>query len=520
MEIDLPSFDRPRQPADTSAQTGNRIGPAADRSEIEALLEKLRASEERVALVSAAANLGVWDVDIRAGTGIHNREFRALYGLPCDEQPVAHEEWMKLIHPEDRERMVQAVQSAQAGEAAYTVEFRITRADTGEVRWIASRGSVVKADADGRPLRMVGICHDVTERRQEQERQTLLAREVDHRAKNVLAVVQSIVRLTRAANPQDFVAAVEGRVAALGRAHTLLSRDHWTGVRIAEVVREELTPYGDGSHMALQGPNLTLRPEAVQPFSMFLHELATNAAKYGALSQPGGVVAVSWDLDPATALPHGQLRLNWVERGGPPIVTPPATTGFGSTVIRSTVRGQLEGQIVKTWPPGGLHCEVVVPSRCLIETASPEQRDTERSDGGLILLCDQPPPLDLQGRRVLLAEDEPLPGLDMAATLASLGCIVVGPVASLEQALRTCAAEGARLDAAVLDADLRGADSSPVAALLTAFHVPVVHITGYGTLLSAGRHGGQIVLRKPLRNGDLAAGLRMALSAGRPGAQD
>lgn len=295
------------------------IGIAHDVTAARRAEAAMRASDERMVLATAAAKLGVWDVDIRAGTGIHNGQFRAMYGLPQDNRPISHSEWLELIHPEDRERMHEAALAAQAGKAEYAVEFRINRADDGELRWIASRGSVVRSAPNGRPMRMVGICYDVTERRQEQERQMLLAREVDHRAKNVLAVVQSIVRLTRASDPRSFAQAVEGRVAALARAHTLLSRDLWTGASLAEVVRDELLAYGGGGRIALHGPDLWLKPDSVQSMSMVLHELATNAAKYGALSQPGGQVTVTWQLEKDGA----RLRLDWTERGGPTVQAPP-----------------------------------------------------------------------------------------------------------------------------------------------------------------------------------------------------
>ncbi len=518
---------QPNQPPGPTVPLDHAPLDKMDLTSIAALLARLHASEERLALVAAAANLGVWDVDIAAGTGIHNREFRALYGLPQDERPIPHDEWLALIHPEDRDRMHQVAVAAQAGEAEYSVEFRIARADTGEIRWIASRGSVVKPEPGQKPSRMVGICYDITDRRREQEHQLLLAREVDHRAKNVLAVVQSIVRLTHANNPRDFVTAVDGRVAALGRAHTLLSRDHWTGARIAEIVSEELVPYCDAGQMALDGPDLLLRPESVQPFSMFLHELATNAAKYGALSQSGGIVRVSWRLEhqpraqpgdagtapPAIASQARQLRLEWVETGGPPITAPVETSGFGSVVIRSTVRGQLEGEITKDFRPHGLHCTVLLPATCIAEAAA--ANGTPGGNADMADTYDRHAHIVLHGRRVLLAEDEPLLGIDMTNTLSTLGCTVIGPLPTLEQALRTAAAEAANLDVAVLDSNLRGADSASVADLLRAFGVPVIHITGYGTLLSADRHGAQIILRKPLRQGELAAGLRMALAAHR-----
>lgn len=333
--------------------------------------EALRASEERLALASAAAGMGVWDWDAEAGTAVVNAEFRALYGLAPGDGPVSSQELMGLVHPEDRERVILRGGAALSDGGGYHDEFRINRADTGEERWLVSRGRVMKV---GPRRRLFGATYDVTERRAEQARQTLLAREVDHRAKNVLAVVSAIVKLTRAEDPRQFAQAVEGRVAALTRAHTLLASDRWTGAGLEESVREELAAYEGGGRVMVQGPSLRLLPESVQPVSMVLHELATNAAKYGALSLPGGRVEVSWHLDAqgsAADRPATMLRLSWTERGGPALLAPPERGGFGSRVIEATVKSQLGGAAEMHWDVEGLRCEIAVPSDRVLVTTAP-----------------------------------------------------------------------------------------------------------------------------------------------------
>lgn len=496
---------------DAAGRVVRVVGIAYDVTDHRQAEAAVRASDERMAMATAAAKLGVWDVDIQAGTGIHNREFRAMYGLPQDEGPVSHSEWLKLIHPEDRERMHQVALAAQAGEADYAVEFRINRADTGELRWIASQGSVVMSQPDCRPVRMVGVCYDVTERRKDQERELLLAREVDHRAKNVLAVVQSIVKLTRADDPRKFAQAVEGRVAALARAHTLLSRDRWTGASLTELVREEVLAYGGAGRIALEGPELWVNANAVQSLSMVLHELATNAAKYGALSVPHGRLSVSWRVLKDLAGEH--LRLDWVERGGPRVLAPPERRGFGSTVVTAAMRGHLDGGAQMIWQKEGLHCEISMPTARVLATDASENpasaknlhaADAEAGSAGQLL----------DGRRIMVVEDEPLLALEIGATLQQIGCELVGPASTLAEALRLADSEASSLDAAVMDVNLRGETSFPVAEVLASYGVPVIYVSGYGTLPPASiaaMDQAPFLLRKPLRDGDLAAALRLLL---------
>jgi two-component sensor histidine kinase len=216
-------------------------------------------------------------------------------------------------------------------------------------------------DADGGIVEWFGAASDVTARREAEERQALLAREVDHRAKNALAVVQSVVRLTPAQEAAAFKRAVEGRVSALARAQALLAADRWTGADLHALLAGELAPFrSDGQRVALDGPRVALPPGAAQPLAMAAHELATNALKYGALSAAGGSVSVSWRVEGGRP---GVLRLRWAEADGPPVAGPPSRRGFGSRVIEGTVRGQLGGAVSLSWERTGLICELQVPLR-------------------------------------------------------------------------------------------------------------------------------------------------------------
>jgi two-component sensor histidine kinase/PAS domain-containing protein len=285
--------------------------------------------------------------------------------------------FLETVEPDQRP-LVDAALSRPASQG-FDIEYR-TRHPDGAVRRLRHRRFPVPGSATGR---VVDVVSDVTEEREVAERQILLTREVDHRAKNVLAVVQSILRLTRADSPRAFAGAVEGRVAALARAHQLLARSRWDGADLIELLQEEFAPYTarrrsrpkGPERCLLEGPPLRLGPEAVQPVAMVVHELATNSAKHGALSVPGGLLRIGWDLTPREPGGAAWLRLHWTETGGPPVPSAPARFGFGSRVVTTTVERQLGGEVTFDWAPGGLRCEIAVPAAKLLQ---PQARPTER----------------------------------------------------------------------------------------------------------------------------------------------
>jgi PAS domain S-box-containing protein len=286
----------------------------------------------------------------------------AMLGHPPRAREVTRAEVEACFHPEDRGRVMAAYQDVAAQSGGYALEFRIRRPD-GEERWLQSWGRVLP-DAGSERRRMAGVCADITDRKLAEERQALLVREVDHRAKNVLAVVQAALRLTPRHDPAAYAHMVEGRVAALARAHTLLAANHWTGADLASLLRAELQPFlpAEGPPSAtprilLDGPALTVAPQAAQAIGMAAHELATNAAKYGALSAPGGRVLLSWLVDEAA----GGLRLRWEELDGPALAGPPPAKGFGSRVVEATLERQLGGSVRRGWRPEGLLLEAELP---------------------------------------------------------------------------------------------------------------------------------------------------------------
>lgn len=199
---------------------------------------------------------------------------------------------------------------------------------------------------------------EVSERKKAEERETLLAREVDHRAKNLLAVVQSVVQLTRAKSASEFKDAITGRIQALARAHSLLADARWDGAQLGKLVSEELAPYRDeaAGRIRVDGPELLLRPSAAQSLAMVLHELATNAAKYGALSESRGRLDVHWSRQ------DEEIKLVWTETDGPAAIEP-QTSGFGSKIMQASIERQLHGSIEQNWRPEGLQCIIRISAR-------------------------------------------------------------------------------------------------------------------------------------------------------------
>lgn len=323
-----------------------------------AVLEAVSASERRLRLALEAGQLMLWDADLATDAVTCDPSFLVLFGFPPDATGLKGEDFTRRVHVDDQIRVRGEVVDAVEGRAPFVTEFRVCRPD-GTLRWV-SAAAIVERDAAGRPLRMVGVDQDITERKAAEARHNLLTREVDHRARNVLSVVQALVRVTTADTPQAFAKAVEARVAALSRAHTLLAKNRWEGADLRDLLAEELSPYGElggpDGRLRAEGPPVEVGADATQAVGMVFHELATNAAKYGALSAKGGRLLVRWSLEA-----DGSLELAWLESGGPP-VRPPSRSGFGSLLLQANVKTQLGGSLSLDWSDPGLTCRIRLPA--------------------------------------------------------------------------------------------------------------------------------------------------------------
>jgi two-component sensor histidine kinase/ActR/RegA family two-component response regulator len=306
----------------------------------------------------------------------------------------------------------------------------------------------------------------------------LFAGRKSHLKMNVLAVVLSLLRLApRDGDCETFVAIAEGRINAMARAHSLLASEHWQGVNLETLLRDEVKAQADRA--AFSGPAVQLGPVAAQPLAMALHELATNAAKYGALSTPDGRVQISWQMDNAV----GGLLLRWEEFGGPPITAAPARRGFGSRLLESLLRRQLSGSLTQEWNAAGLRAQLILPVRYASLSRIVKQAVTEVGQATAFSVAITQPqnrPAD-PPKRVLLVEDEMLLALELEKTIRELGYVVVGPARSLVEAVALASSEP-ELDAAVLDVNLGGGERVfPVVDILVTRGVPFLFVTGYGS---------------------------------------
>jgi PAS domain S-box-containing protein len=490
-------YRKTRQLEELNRELEQRV--AERTAELEASTASLLESEQRRSVALAAGQMGSWDWDLVTGEGTWDAGQYRIFGVDPERFTPSVDAVTPLIHKDDLER-IRALVPQIAQRPTFQHEFRIVRPD-GEIRHSLCAGALTR-DAAGAVTRISGVTIDITERKRAEERQFLLAREVDHRARNALAVVQAIVRLTRAGTVPTYISAVEGRIRALSQAHTLLSQSRWEGADIASLIEEELAPYRSdgGKRVRLAGPPVFLEPDRSQVLALALHELATNSAKYGALSSDGGKLTVSWQSQ------DGQVTLVWREAGGPP-VRPPTEQGFGTKIINASIKHQLGGDVLLEWKPSGLQCKLSIPSA--VENAgryapsSPEKSNLVQLSGG-------------GAKRIMLVEDEALVGMMMRDMLVGLGFFVVGPFCSVAEA--RAGLEDQQFDGAILDLNLGGQMVYPIAALLETRGIPFVFATGYGEESIDGRFSHVFVMQKPIAPETLEALMQERFGVGQPGA--
>ena len=343
-------YRKTRQLERLNAELEDRV--RARTSELEQSTARLVESEQRRSMAIAAGKMGSWDWDWVNGDWMWDDGQYKIFGVDSNGFNLSSENIQALFHPEDVDELREAWAGFARGVKSYEAEFRIIRPD-GEIRWCVGTAAAT-ADRSGRVVRVSGVTVDITDRKRAEERQNLLTREVDHRAKNALALAQSIVRLTRARDVNAYVQAVEGRITALARVHTVLSLSSWQGAEIRGLVAEELAPYSEAGQIQFDGSEVQLQPTTAQTLALALHELVTNSAKYGSLSTLAGRLAITWDVQDDT------LILVWVETGGPE-VTEPLSRGFGTRSVIASIETQLGGKADFDWCREGLICRLSVP---------------------------------------------------------------------------------------------------------------------------------------------------------------
>jgi PAS domain S-box-containing protein len=336
------------------------------RNEAALKLALLAEGETKSRLADAMVAGQVMAFEWNAITGITQRDnaIQILGFEPSGKVTSPSSDFIKQVHADDRERFEACVRELRPNSPSFALTFRLVRPD-GRTVWLEENAKG-EFDVTGRLLRIKGLARDVTERKELEEHKNLLIGELDHRAKNLLSTVLVIVSHARATSSSmaEFAIALDGRIRSLARTHELLSARSWKGLRLSELVHRELAPFATANNTRIEGSDEILTAEAGQVIAMVLHELATNAAKYGALSGKYGHVSVRW-----SRVKNGEtekiLCIHWEENGGP-IIFPPTRTGYGTIVIRDLISYELGGTVDLVHARDGVRCKIEVPAHWLI----------------------------------------------------------------------------------------------------------------------------------------------------------
>lgn len=452
-------------------EVGERTWAAAERARFETALHE---SEERFRQFAHAAAEGAW---IRDAESL-NMEYVSpaavrIYGVRPHALLDKVQHWAGLVLPEDRDATLAHLQDACQGKVV-THEFRIRRPSDGAFRWIKSTDFPL-FDAEGRVQRIGGLAEDITEVKLAVEHQGVLLAELQHRVRNIMAMVRSIVGRSAvgAADADEYRTLLEGRLLALARVQALLTRQANTGGSLRNIIESEVSAQAHGGgQFELTGPELQLSPKAVEVLTLAFHELATNALKYGALSVPEGRLRVEWAPFEKRGRPW--LAIDWTEAGASSR-SPVTRRGFGSDLIEGKIPYELRGSGRISIAPEGAHCRLEFPledGESILETDAPSPTTVF---GGMLDMAGAP---DLTGRSVLVVEDDYYLASDTAAALRGAGATVIGPCPSEDTTLDLL--ETQTPTHAVLDLNLGGGGPRfAVAYALKGRGVPFIFLTGY-----------------------------------------
>ncbi|ODT59166.1 MULTISPECIES: response regulator [Paracoccus] len=393
--------------------------------------------------------------------------------------------------------------SQQEGAPRFSAEISLDHADIGPI-CCEVYGSVLSEGAGRQSLSLQ--VQDITERKQSEEVRALLIGELNHRIKNTLANVQAIARqsLRQSGSLADFEVSFGGRLQALARAHSILSDATWACAPLDQLIDDQISSGTlDGDRLRRDGPPVELSPDTMLRLALTLHELGTNAAKYGALSVPQGRIALSWRLDGPC------LELTWRETGGPP-VTPPERSGFGTTLIGAAGGGDASAALAD-WRPEGVVWTIRL-AEGVTRLAGPPSPDVAP-------VADGPRrPATLEGSRILLVEDEPLVALDLRYELEDAGATITGIARTVADAV--AAAQAGGIDLVLLDGNLKGEPVDEVAQVLDGLSVPFCFVSGYGREHLPQGFDHAPLIEKPFRPDMLRGILTALLARGLPDAAE
>jgi len=458
---------------------------------------------ERLAAIVVSSDDAIISKTLEGRITSWNAGASQIFGYDASE--MIGQSILRLIPPELHGEEKEIIARLQRGE----------RIDHYETVRVAKDGRRIDISLTVSPLRdtsgkVVGaskVARNITDRKRAEKLQRVLTDELSHRVKNTLATVQAIASqsVSRASSPNDFVVGFTGRLQALARAHTLLTGTQMLGADVMALVNEQVlidAPH-DG-RIACSGPLLTLDPQAALHLALVLHELATNARKYGALSVPQGRLSIAWQMRTNGGC---SLYLLWKESEGPK-VSAPREHGFGRALIEQTVRSH-GGQVSVHYHRDGLTCEIELPLPAQPAASIGSDPAPRKAAARPSLLAAQDERRIPQGKRVLVIEDEPLVSMELESNLAAAGCEIVGPAATLEAAKKLV--ESAEYDAALLDVNLKGQPVDELASLLTKKNRPFAFVTGYGRDALPPAFRGVVVLDKPFSADQLLATTELLL---------
>lgn len=455
------------------------------------------ADRDHLQLALAIGNVGVWELNTETGAAWRNQRHDEIFGYRELLPAWTYEMFLSHVVADHRVSVDRCYGDAIANAREWAFECRIRRSD-GEHRWISVYGRPLKS-AGGRVTKLIGHVIDITETKRTEEHLRLVTSELNHRVRNMLAMISALVQESARSNESvaECAKAIQSRVAALSRTYDLLSVGAGEDVSLGKILRTGLEAF-DGFATRVCAPSLdsvALHRSTAEKFALVTHELMTNAIKYGALSNKSGRISISCKM-----LGDKRVSLIWREIGGP-IVSPPRRAGFGSTLL-AQVFGD-EGGVELDFRSNGLVCtmnfSVAATSPAEIQSNVAVPQPEIRSGS-------------LANKTILVVEDEPLIGISYRAFFSNLGAEVVGPYASCEKALQALDVSTKTIDVAILDVNLGRETSDVVAQTLDKKRIPFIFTTGYSSDIAlAKRYPDAIFLTKPAMPEEIEASLLLVM---------